>query len=271
MAPMNESAIGVFDSGVGGLTVLKELMRRLPRERFVYLGDTARVPYGTRSPEVVVAYSMANANFLCAQQIKLLVVACNTASAAALPALSERLTLPVLGVIEPGAEAAARVTRGRVGVIGTPGTIASGAYQRALEWLRPGVAQAARACPLFVPLVEEGWLEGPVVELVAERYLAELVAFGIDTLVLGCTHYPLLARAIGRVMGPDVRLIDSASATAAAAERLLLERGLAATARESEPRHRYFVTDLPERFGALAERFLEQRVERLELVDLIPV
>jgi glutamate racemase len=253
---------------VGGLTVLRELMRRLPAENTVYLGDTARVPYGTKSPEVVTRYSLANARFLLRQEIKLLVVACNTASSVSLPALEAALPVPVLGVIEAGASwAAQRSAAGRIGVIGTPGTIRSGAYQTALARLRPGANVLARACPLFVPLAEEGWTEGEVVELVARRYLDDLVKGDIDTLVLGCTHYPLLERAIARVMGEKVLLVDSAQATADAVRRVLTERGLLAAEGQAAT-HRYFVTDLPERFADVGARFLERPIGSAELVDI---
>ncbi len=264
---MNHKAIGVFDSGVGGLTVLKALMERLPSESTVYLGDTARVPYGTKSPEVVIRYSLANARFLLGQQIKLLVVACNTASAVSLPALSAELSIPVLGVIGPGAAAAAKASRGRVGVIGTPGTIASGAYQAALSQLKPGMFLQARACPLFVPLAEEGWIEGEVVEAVARKYLADFAPAGIDTLVLGCTHYPLLKGAIRKVMGDQVTLVDSAEATAQAVQALLEERRWLA-APGAKATHRYFVTDLPERFAEVGARFLNRPIDKAELVDI---
>ncbi len=264
---MNEKAIGVFDSGVGGLTVLKALMQRLPFESTVYLGDTARVPYGTKSAEVVARYSLANAHFLMRKEIKLLVVACNTASATSLGVLRERLPIPVLGVIEPGARAAALVTRGRVGVIGTPGTIGSGAYQAALARHRPDAVLLVRACPLFVPLAEEGWTEGEVVDLVARRYLADFASFEADTLVLGCTHYPLLRQAIARAVGEQVRLVDSAEATAEAVTALLAAHGLAAGA-GAPAQHRCFVTDLPERFAEVGARFLERPIERPELVDI---
>jgi glutamate racemase len=266
---MNEKAIGVFDSGVGGLTVLKSLLARLPNESTVYLGDTARVPYGTKSPEVVTRYSLANARFLIRQEIKLLVVACNTASSMSLNALCECLEVPVLGVIEPGAIAAAQATEGRVGVIGTPGTIASGAYQAALARHRQGLSVLARACPLFVPLAEEGWVEGEVVEAVARKYLADFEPFAMDTLVLGCTHYPLLRGAIAKVVGSRVRLIDSAAATALSAEALLAERGLLASG-GTRASQRYFVTDLPERFAQVGAQFLDRPIERAELVDIQP-
>lgn len=262
------AAIGVFDSGVGGLTVLKALMRRLPAESTAYLGDTARVPYGTKSPEVVTRYSLANARLLMRQELKLLVVACNTASAMSLPALQAQLPIPVIGVIEPGAAAAVAASQtGRIGIIGTPGTVASGAYQAALQRRREGAVVLARACPLFVPLAEEGWTEGEVVETIARKYLADFGPFGIDTLVLGCTHYPMLKQAIANVLGPGVRLVDSAETTAAAVEDLLRSRDLLAPA-GSTPQRRYFVTDLPDRFAEIGTRFLAHPVEHAELVDI---
>ncbi|HZR11339.1 MAG TPA: glutamate racemase, partial [Myxococcales bacterium] len=202
---MNADApIGVFDSGVGGLTVLRELTLRLPHESTIYLGDTARVPYGTRSGEVVTRYALMSARHLARQGIKLLVVACNTVSAHSLPALADALPIPVLGVIEPGAQLAAKTTQGgAIAVLGTPATIASGAYQSALGRLAPLAKVIARACPLFVPLAEEGWTEGEIPRLVAERYLSDLRRARVDTAVLGCTHYPLLARTIAEVLGPE--------------------------------------------------------------------
>lgn len=260
------SAIGVFDSGVGGLTVLAELQRRLPAEPTVYLGDTARVPYGTRSPDVVVRYSLGNARFLGEQGIKLLVVACNTATAHALPALREALPVPVIGVVEPGVRVAAAVSPGgRIGVVGTAGTIASGAYQRALTALRPGAEVLARACPLFVPLAEEGWTEGDVPRAVAERYLGDLRG-RIDALVLGCTHYPLLKGPIASVLGDGVLLVDSARATAEAVAAELDARGLAAAG--GTPAHRTFVTDVPARFPEIAARFLGRVPDHVEQVDV---
>jgi glutamate racemase len=267
MRPPDHRPIGVFDSGVGGLTVLRALMERLPGESTVYLGDTARVPYGNKSADVVTRYSLRNAEFLLKQDVKLLVVACNTASSVALPALAERLEIPVLGVTEPGAAAAAARTRtGRIGVIGTQGTVRSGAYQRALEALRPGAAVSARACPLFVPLAEEGWTTGDVPRMVAQRYLGELVQAGIDTLVLGCTHYPLLKGVIAEAMGPEVALVDSAEATAQAVSELL--DGRARRSSGEAPRHRSFMTDVPDRFVEVAARFLGRPLGSAEQVDI---
>ena len=256
--------IGIFDSGVGGLTVQRAIIERLPGLDTVYLGDTARVPYGNKSPEVVTQYSLRNARVLVAQGIDLLVVACNTASAVALPALREALSIPVLGVVEPGAREAARASRsGRIGVIGTQSTVASGAYQAALRALRPEAQVTARACPLFVPLAEEGWTdpEDEVVRLVARRYLGPLAAARVDALVLGCTHYPLLREAIAAAL-PGVTLVDSAQAIAAeVASRFGAAAGGPAT-------HRFFVTDVPGRFAQLAGRFLGQPVASAEQIDL---
>ncbi len=262
-----EAPIGLFDSGVGGLTVLRALEARLPLEHTVYLGDTARVPYGTKSPEVVSQYSVRNARVLLENDVEMLVVACNTASAVALPALRSAFDVPVLGVVEPGARAAARATRsGRVGVIGTQSTVSSGAYQRALAGLLPGVEVVARACPLFVPLAEEGWTDpdDEVVRLVARRYLAPIREAGVDTLVLGCTHYPLLAGAIAAEL-PGVTLVDSAAAVAAEVQ----ERFPAAvSASGGRAAHTFLVTDTPDRFLRVAARFLGRPVESALHVDV---
>lgn len=268
MGGSDQRPIGVFDSGVGGLTVLKALVEALPHERMVYLGDTARVPYGTKSGEVVTRYSLKNAEFLMERQIKLMVVACNTASAVALPHLTSNLPVPVVGVIEPGAKLAAAKTRsGRVGVIGTPGTIRSGAYQKALLARRNDLSVHTQACPLFVPLAEEGWTDGDIPRLVAREYLASLQQAHIDTLVLGCTHYPLLRGAIAEVVGPSVALVDSAQATAQVVVERLTDEGLLAQ-RSGTPEHDFFVTDIPDRFCEVSERFLGARVTRAEQVDL---
>lgn len=262
-------AIGVFDSGVGGLTVLKEISRLLPREDTIYLGDTARVPYGTRSAVTIRKYALQTAGFLVSKGVKMLVVACNTSAAVALPTLRRSFPgLPVLGVTEPGAKAAAAATTGgRVGVIGTEGTIRSGAYEKAILRFRPGTRIVARACPLFVSLAEEGWVEGKVAHLVAAEYLEPLRIGGIDTLVLGCTHYPLLKGTIRKVMGPRVRLIDSAEETARAVREMLERTGLGTTSRRPS-RHRFFVTDLPAKFKVLGRRFLDAPIGRAYQVDM---
>lgn len=252
--PTRELAIGVFDSGVGGLTVLHALSRRMPREHLIYLGDTARVPYGPKSSETVTAYAIETADFFVARGVKLVVVACNTTSALALSLLRERYSIPMVGVVEPGARAAIAATRnGRVGVIGTEATVSSGAYPRALRALSPDVEIFTRACPLFVPLAEEGWTSNDVAKRTVAHYLSSLKKSGIDTLVLGCTHYPLLARTIGEYMGPEVRLVDSAAETAREVEGLLVRQKLARTSGKGSAS--FFVTDLAERFTRIGERF----------------
>ena len=263
---MDPRPIGVFDSGVGGLTVFQALERALPGESLVYLGDTARVPYGTKSAETVVRYSLEAAHFMLRQNVKMVVVACNTASSVAIDAVAREAGLPVLGVILPGAGRAAELSKsGAIGVIGTRATVGSGAYERAIHERRPEARVISRPCPLFVPLAEEGWTDNEIAEQVARTYLAPFREAGVDTLVLGCTHYPLLQDVIGKVMGPEVRLVDSAESTAAEARRLLeADRSLAADGGPDRPEHRFFVTDAPEPFQAVAERFLGRSGLRLE-------
>ena len=268
-------AIGVFDSGVGGLTVLKALRAALPAEDFLYLGDTARLPYGTKSPESVVRYSVQAADALLERGIKCLVVACNTASACALHALRDRLeTMPVIGVVEPGAEAACVVSRaGRIAVIATEGTVQGGAYQEAIRRLRPDAEVTARACPLFVALAEEGWTEGEIVESIIRRYLEPIFAAPPaqhpDVLVLGCTHFPVLADSIRRVLCPQVTLVDSAATTARAVARELdasrLRQTLARTGKVA-----LLATDGAARFARVGGRFFGEAVEPqdVEIVDL---
>lgn len=265
---MNGAPLGVFDSGIGGLTVAHALFERLPRESVIYFGDTARVPYGPKSPETVRRYSAEILTYLLQRGVKAVVVACNTSTAHALDALRERSPVPVLGVIEPGARAAVGASRGgAIGVIGTAGTIASGAYERAIKALRPDARVVSRACPLFVPLVEEGWFEHPATELVAREYLAPLQAAGIDVLVLGCTHYPLLKGLLSRVLGDSVRLIDSAEETALAAQRELDSRGLLADA--SRPAtHTFVISDDEPHFRSVGARFLGERLQQVEVVPL---
>jgi glutamate racemase len=266
------SPIGVFDSGVGGLTVVRALREALPGEDIVYLGDTARVPYGSKSPRTVERYSLACQRFLVDRGAKLVLIACNTASANALPALSAASSVPVIGAVEPGAESALAVSRNQhIGVIGTLATIRSAAYEAALTRRAPAAAVTGLACPLLVPLAEEGWTEGEVARLVAARYLAALFARdpAIDTLVLGCTHYPLLAAelsaAAALAAGRPVALVDSARAMASAAHQTLTASDLAA------PRARgalsVFVTD-PSRLDELAPRFLGEPLAHYEQVDL---
>jgi glutamate racemase len=257
--------IGVFDSGVGGLTVVSALRRRLPGESILYLGDTARLPYGSKSEDTVTRYTRRNIEFLAERGVKAVVVACNTASALALPHLELR-GLPTWGVIEPGARQAAAVSRGRVGVIATEATVRSDAYPKALRAVRPDLEILSKACPLFVPLVEEGWHDDPVTAEVAERYLRPLLDAGVDTLVLGCTHYPLLKPVLQRIAGPDVTLVDSAEAVAEMVAAGLAEKGLVAT---HEPHHHFCVTDSGETFQRLARTILKDDGVALEWVEVV--
>ncbi len=254
----------MFDSGVGGLTVVSALRRRLPRESILYLGDTARLPYGSKSPATVTRYTENNIAFLLGRGVKAVVVACNTASALALPNLHPEV--PTWGVIEPGARKAAAVSRGRVGVIATEATVRSDAYPRALRALRPELEIRSQACPLFVPLVEEGWHDDPITAEVAERYLRPLLDAGIDTLVLGCTHYPLLAPVLARVAGPEVTLVDSAEAVAEVVAAGLAEQGLEAG--EHPPANNFCVTDNGESFQRLAGLILQDPHVPLEWVEV---
>lgn len=262
--------VGVFDSGVGGLTVLRALIAELPHEDFLYLGDTARLPYGTKSPETVARYSVRAAEALESRGIKALVVACNTASATALPSLRERFpALPVIGVIEPGAQAACEASiSGRIAVLATEGTVRGGAYQRAILALRPGAHVTQVAAQVFVALAEEGWSEGVAVEAVTERYLAHLDA-RVDTVVLGCTHFPLLAGAITRQLGPTRRVVDSAATTARATAIELATRNLSAPDTRSGT-VRLLATDSPERFARVGARFLGSSIAEstVQAIDL---
>ena len=265
---MNQAPIGIFDSGLGGLTVAHAIFERLPYESTVYFGDTARVPYGPKSPDTVRRYSLEIMRWLLEQGVKAIVVACNTSTAHALDALQKECPVPVLGVIEPGARAAVAASGGQpIGVIGTAGTIKSGAYERAIRILAPEVEIASRACPLFVPLVEEGWLNHPATELVAEEYLAPVRGRNVTTLVLGCTHYPLLKPLLQEVIGVGVQLIDSAAETAKALEKVLLGTELNAAAGEAVL-HRFCVSDDPDRFRRVGGAFLGSRVSDAEVVSL---
>lgn len=255
----HNSPIGVFDSGVGGLTVAREIMRQLPNERIVYFGDTARVPYGNKSKETVTRYSGQIVRFLETQQVKAIVVACNTASAYALEDLEKESDIPMIGVVKPGARAALATTANKkIGVVGTEATISSGIYSRYIEEHDADVSVVGKACPLFVPLVEEGLWEDPVTDEIARRYLTELIDSGIDTLILGCTHYPMLRSTVGKIMGEGVTLVNPAYETARELKALLSERGL-----ESEHRpglgtelYRFFVSDAADKFQRFANFIL---------------
>jgi glutamate racemase len=265
---MTQAPIGIFDSGIGGLTVARAIYERLPQESTIYFGDTARVPYGPKSPETVKRYSLEILQWLLAQGVKAVVVACNTSTAHALRALQEATPVPVLGVIKPGARAAVADGRGGpIGVIGTAGTIASDAYNRAIQALAPGTPVVQRACPLFVPFVEEGWFDHPATELVAADYLRDLRQACVRSLVLGCTHYPLLRPLLQRVMGPEVTLIDSGQATAAALETILVEKALRARPGTSVE-HRFVVSDDEARFRQVGSRFIGERLGQAEIVPL---
>ncbi len=274
---MNNAPIGVFDSGVGGLTVVKEIMEQLPGEAMIYFGDTARVPYGSKSEETVVRYSAQIIRFLLAKGAKTIVIACNTASAVALEKMKQEFEVPILGVVKPGAKAAAEVTRnGKIGVIGTEATIRSGIYNEFLRKTDPHVTVYGKACPLFVPLAEEGWVgEDEITEQVARRYLSGLTAKEIDTLVLGCTHYPLLRSVIQKVVGDKVQLVNPAVETARELKYLLEENDLlnertrageayAAADKRSLPQHEFFVSDRAERFKQFAASILPSATLRPE-------
>ena len=265
---INEKPIGVFDSGIGGLTVLKEILKALPYENTVYLGDTARVPYGIRSPETVLRYSFENTRFLISKNIKLLVIACNTSSAISLDSIKEAVNIPVIGVIEPGAKAAVKATKNKiVGVIGTEATIKSNSYAKAIKKLDEKISVIGLACPLFVPLVEEGWTDGMIASLIAEKYLGSFKNTNIDTIVLGCTHYPLLKKVISDVMGSKVILIDSAIETASEIKNILKTSGLERS-KEDSPFREFFVTDSVEKFKYIGEKFLGERINNIEKIQL---
>ncbi len=265
---MNDAPIGIFDSGIGGLTVAHALFESMPSESTIYFGDTARVPYGPKSPATVRRYSMEILAWLLGQRVKAVVVACNTSSAHALETLEDESTVPVIGVIGPGARAALAATRGgAIGVIGTAGTVASGAYPRAIRAIEPAARVMQVACPLFVPLVEEGWFNHPAAELIAREYLKPLVEAGIDTLVLGCTHYPLLKPLLSGVLGDGVVLIDSADETARAVRTVLADLSLE-TRRDSHGSHRFVVSDDEQRFLDVGSRFVGERLSEVEVVTL---
>lgn len=263
-----DAPLGIFDSGVGGLTVFRRIAERLPSESIVYLGDTARVPYGTKSADTVARYARTCAEVLMDRGIKMLIVACNTASAYALDVLRRELTVPVIGVIEPGAKRAVASTRsGHIGVIGTVGTIQSGQYQAVIREYAPHARVSSKPCPLFVPLAEEGWTEGPVPLQVAKTYLDDLCAEPIDTLVLGCTHYPLLKGVIAEAAGNDVVLVDSAEATAeAVADVLDVQEHMNPSGVRGD--RTFLVTDAPDSFARVGRKFLGEAIEAVEWVDI---
>ncbi len=262
----NARPIGVFDSGIGGLTVVRSLLHRLPYENIVYFGDTARVPYGSKSPQVIRDYTAQDTDVLLEHDVKMIVIACNTVSAVALDVVQKRAKVPVVGVIIPGAEAAVNATRKkRVGVIGTIGTIASNAYPNAIRQIDPAIQVYSHPCPLFVPLVEEGWIEHKATEIIAKEYIFPLTQQKVDTLILGCTHYPLLKEVIGKVFHHQVSLIDSGEATAHAVAELLEERDMKNTS-TMKPHLKFLVSDIPYKFTEIGERFLGQKLGKVQRV-----
>lgn len=260
-------AIGIFDSGIGGLTVLKEINLLLPNENLIYFGDTARVPYGTKSRDTVTRFSTEIVEFLISLKVKMIVVACNTSSALALPSLINKFPIPFIGVIKPGAEEAVSVSSsGRIGVIGTRATVESGAYEKEIHKFSPMAQVFSRACPVFVSLVEEGWTEHPATRLIAEEYLKPLKEKEIDTLVLGCTHYPLLKSLIQEIMGDKIRVVDSAHACSLAVQKALAERNLSNKSGKTGEVI-YYVSDMPEKFEELSSRFLGRHIRNVILHD----
>ncbi len=271
MTEKKERPIGIFDSGVGGLTVAREVMRNIPGERIVYFGDTARVPYGNKSKETILRYSRQIVRFLQTQEVKAIVVACNTASAFALEEIRHELDVPIIGVVKPGAKTACETTKNnRIGVIGTKGTIASGLYTEFIRKIKPDAQVIGVACPLFVPLVEESMLKDPVTMEMARRYLSALKDRRIDTLILGCTHYPLLRAVIGEIMGADVTLVNPAYETARGLKKLLEEEELrsARPAKEGETGHRFFVSDAAESFRDFANSILPIDIEKAQKINI---
>ena len=256
--PDRNAPIGVFDSGVGGLTVMREILRNLPKEKIIYFGDTARVPYGSKSKETVVRYSEQILRFLEKQQVKAIVIACNTASALALDSLEKETNLPIIGVVRPGARVAAATTKnGRIGVIATESTISSNLYPEYIRAVRPDITVFGKACPLFVSLVEEGWTDDPITEMVARRYLDELLEKDIDTLIMGCTHYPLLRTLLRRIVGDRVELINPAYETAIALKQMLEEMDLQRLETPpAEGQYRFYTSDAAERFNSFADSIL---------------
>ena len=265
---MNKKAIGVFDSGIGGLTVYKALKEKLPDEKVIYLGDTARLPYGSKSAQTIIHFSKDNTRFLLSKDIKIIVVACNSASSHAIQHLRDTFEeIPVLGVIEPGAEAAAEYSKKKIGVIGTSATIMSRAYEKAILVKNPNAQFIAKDCPLLVPLVEEGWLNHKVTKLVVEEYLLPLKEEGIDTLVLGCTHYPVLRGVISEVLGEDIKLIDSAEVISKKVHSILKRLGWL-NHLKNDCEDEFYVTDFPDRFRKVGEIFLGRKIEKVTIVDI---
>ena len=271
MHNIKEAPIGVFDSGVGGLTVVREIMRQIPEERIVYFGDTARVPYGGKSTDTLIRYTRQIIRFLKTRGVKAIVVACNTASAVALEAVRDELDIPIIGVVRPGAKVAAAATKNKkIGIIGTETTVNSGMYVKLIQDLLPDAQVIGKACPLFVPLVEEGWTKDPVTEEVARRYLADLQNSDIDSLILGCTHYPLLRHMVGEIMGENVTLVNPAYETALELKALLEREGIANDGENKnfENPYEFFVSDLADKFKTFANSILPCDVTSIKKINI---
>jgi len=265
---MDSRPIGVFDSGIGGLTVVKEIMEQLPNESIVYFGDTARVPYGTKSKETITRYSFQCIKFLLEKKVKAIVVACNTASAASLDIIKESFDIPIVGVVEPGAIAACEVTKlNRIGIIGTESTVSSGAYEKEINVINNDVKMVLRACPLFVPIAEEGWQDTEIAKLTARQYLEDLKQKGIDALVMACTHYPLLEKTIGEVMGADIKLVNPAFETAKALKKELQHLGIQSKGSKAAA-YEFYVSDNPVKFKKVGENFLSKPVSHVQKIDI---
>lgn len=265
---MDTRPIGIFDSGVGGLTVMREIMEQLPYENLIYFGDTARIPYGSRSLKTIKKYSYQCASFLKSKNVKTIVVACNTASAIALEDLQKNSDIPVIGVIEPGAKTAARVTKnGKIGVLGTIATINSNAYQSKIIEYNHNAQVIGIPCPLFVPIIEEGWEYSAVAELTAEKYLTELIEHDIDSLVLGCTHYPILRYTIKKVIGKNIKLVNPAFETASDLKKLLVSKNLI-NSDYSLPKYEYYSSDAPERFRRIGGNFLKKEIDNISEIAI---
>jgi glutamate racemase len=264
---LSSNCIGMFDSGVGGLTVLKQIAHRLPNENIIYFGDTARVPYGGKSCNTIIRYSIENAIFLMEQDIKILVIACNTASAYAIEKLQQIFNLPIIGVIKPGAQKAVEVTRnGKIAILGTTGTINSKAYQKEIHRINPNIIVYPIACPLFVPIVEESFISHEATKLIVKEYLKSLLEHDVDTVLLGCTHYPLLQNTLQNELGKDVNIVDSASTCAEKVAEILQLQNIDNRASQVQI-HKYFVSDDPEKFRTLSKEFLGMPLDRVELTN----
>lgn len=269
MSERNETApIGVFDSGVGGLTVAREITRQLPNESIVYFGDTARVPYGSKSRDTIIRYARQIVRFLRTKNVKAIVVACNTASAFALDTIEKELDIPVIGVVKPGAQSAIKNTKNkRIGIIGTEGTIKSALYTEYIHGIDEEIVVVGKPCPLFVPLVEEGMLHDPVTDEIASRYLDDLKKQNIDSLILGCTHYPLLRSTVGKIMGPEVNLVNPAYETAISLDTLLRQNGIRAGA-DAQPEYEFYVSDAADKFKRFANSIMPFHTDRIHQINI---